>query len=564
MPAQVGWEGRLQSLFNTVSFGSNFGTQPTLTASTTVTELTTFSHDWILGADAGATLTLSGTTALSVTSGTLTVNAPLKIGGSQPTLTAGAGSATTVTLNGVISGAAAGIIYTSGGTATWQVMGANTYGGSTTFTNGAPGGIQHTETIVIGNQQAFSTSQLNMNTPGTTFTAGTDLTGTSQLSNRLSFSGASLAFNNNLGYNLELGGAMLVTGTAHTITAAAGVTTFDGVISGTGHLSWTTTSGSVVLNGLNTASGGMTLTGAGGVSVSQIGADGAAGSLGTATTTFGSGGRLTYTGAGETSSHLFNLGSTGGEIDANGSGALILTADLASAAGTKVLTLGGTSASANQISGAISDGSSGTTAVTKTGTGTWVLTGANTYTGGTTVTAGTLTLGADNTLAAATGALVINGGNLAAGGNNTLGGNLTLTSGKLTVGANLITLGSGSNLVLSGGTINVTLGSVFGQIAGTGTLTATGGSLVLNTNGTGFSYNSSYQIFSGFGSSDLSGLSLTGYDTADYTAALSNSGDLSFSAVPEPSTSAVIFGAAALGFAVYRRAKNRPVGLEQT
>ena len=105
--------------------------------------------------------------------------------------------------------------------------------------------------------------------------------------------------------------------------------------------------------------------------------------------------------------------------------------------------------------------------------------------------------------------------------------------------------------------MDLTLGSTFGEISGTGTLTATGGDLGLDTTGTGFNYADTYQVLNGFGTTDLSSLTITGYDTADYTAQLDNSGDLSFSAnlaaVPEPSTYALIAGTAALGFAAWRR-----------
>ena len=64
---------------------------------------------------------------------------------------------------------------------------------------------------------------------------------------------------------------------------------------------------------------------------------------------------------------------------------------ITSTSGTTILTLGGTNKGANTISGAISNGASGTLGVTKTGNGVWVLSGTNTYTGGTTVSIGALT-----------------------------------------------------------------------------------------------------------------------------------------------------------------------------
>lgn len=58
----------------------------------------------------------------------------------------------------------------------------------------------------------------------------------------------------------------------------------------------------------------------------------------------------------------------------------------------RILILGGESVGANSVSGIISNGTASATGVSKTGTGTWTLSGDNTYTGSTTVTQGTLTI----------------------------------------------------------------------------------------------------------------------------------------------------------------------------
>ena len=59
--------------------------------------------------------------------------------------------------------------------------------------------------------------------------------------------------------------------------------------------------------------------------------------------------------------------------------------------GDKTLTLTGTNTGANAIAGVITNNSTvNTTAVTKSGPGTWNLTGANTYTGATQIIDGTL------------------------------------------------------------------------------------------------------------------------------------------------------------------------------
>lgn len=103
-----------------------------------------------------------------------------------------------------------------------------------------------------------------------------------------------------------------------------------------------------------------------------------------------------------TTSKVINLaGTTGGAsilADQTGSSpALIFNAAFtATGAGVKTLTLGGENMSDNTINGAIVD-STAATSVLKSGSGTWVLAGANTYSGMTIVTDGTLKIQASTT-----------------------------------------------------------------------------------------------------------------------------------------------------------------------
>ncbi len=143
-------------------------------------------------------------------------------------------------------------------------------------------------------------------------------------------------------------------------------------------------------------------------------------------------------------------------------------------------------------------------------------------------------------------------------------GNVTLNGGGVDIagtGTGTMTLAANANFTQTLGTLTMNIGTVSDQITGSGTsiFNLTGGTLAL-TLGSGFSYGSTYSLFSGFvGTSDATGVTITGYDTGLYTAALGADGVLSFSssAIPEPSTYVAIFGALALtGAAMYRR-RNR-------
>jgi autotransporter-associated beta strand protein len=237
-------------------------------------------------------------------------------------------------------------------------------------------------------------------------------------------------------------------------TPPAGVTksntgtfTLSGVISGSGGLSATNTfTGTMVLSGANTFSGGVTIANAQNsgltVSVSNIGtiASGV-GNLGNnATINIGGStgsGTLKYTGTGETTNRVIALaGTTGGAtIDQSGTGLLKFTGtNTATGAGSKTLTLQGSTAGTGEIAGAIVDNSgTNTTAVTKAGTGTWTLSGTNSYTGGTNLNQGTLAVASGAALGA---------------GTLTLANNTTLTSS----GTQAVTIGNA--ISLAGGAVN--------------------------------------------------------------------------------------------------------------
>jgi fibronectin-binding autotransporter adhesin len=228
--------------------------------------------------------------------------------------------------------------------------------------------------------------------------------------------------------------------------------------------------GTWVLNQTNTYTGATTITG-GILNFNSLAAGGANSSIGAGsvanTNLVLNGGTLQYTGSSaQTTNRLFTVGAAGGTIDSSGSNnanplTFTGTGDLgASTTGNRTLTLTGSNTGANSIAGNIVDPSSGATSLTKSGDGTWVLTGTNTYTGTTTVNAGTLLV---NGSTASGSAVTVNGGTL--GGTGTVGGALTVASGGTVRGDT----GTGTGTLTTGSVTINSGGSLFANIAAPGT-----------------------------------------------------------------------------------------------
>lgn len=196
-------------------------------------------------------------------------------------------------------------------------------------------------------------------------------------------------------------------------------------------------------------------------------------------------------------------------------------------------------------------------AITNSG-GSLTLSGTNTYNGATIVSGGTLTLGSN---LANTASVTVSGGTLASNvaAVNLGAGAFSLTSGALSAnGASIGTFTIAANQAFSAtlGTLNFTLGAsnTSDQIIGSGTGALSLTNLTLALNGS-TSVTGSYTLFTGFGGTHtISGITITGLDSG-YTGILDNNGILtvSFSAVPEPSTWALLIGVTALGFTAVRR-----------
>ena len=392
-------------------------------------------------------LTLSGGTLATTASFTLNAKRGISLGASGGTFDAASG--TTLTYKGIAAGAGG---LTKVDTGTLALGGVNSFTGVTTVSAG---------TLSIANDN-------NLGTPPGSPTPGS-----------LTINGGTLATVSNFTLNSNRGISLGAAG--GTIDVAAGtILTYNGIAAGTGGLTKTDT-GTLVLGGANTYSGGTTVS-AGKLSIASDNNLGIAPSSATPGSLTLSAGTLATTGSFTLSANRgVSLGASGGTIDA--------------ASGT-ALTYNGVAA--------------GTGALTKIDTGTLVLGAANTYSGITTVSAGTLSIAADNNLgtppsSATPGSVTINGGTLATTASFTLNANrglslgasgatidaasgTTLTYSGIAAGAGKLTKIDAGTLVLGGantysGITTVSAGTL--SIAadnnlGTAPSSATPGSLTIN------------------------------------------------------------------------------------
>lgn len=284
---------------------------------------------------------------------------------------------------------------------------------------------------------------------------------------------------------------------------------------GTGVTSLTKTgTGTWILSNPASTYTGVTKIDGGVLGVDKLANGGLASSLGASSAAasnliIGNGSTLRYTGSGDTTNRLFTLSSGVTFIESSGTGAIVFTdtgpVTLAGANQNRTIALGGTNAGNNTLAGSIGDAGTGKTILAKNDSGTWVLTGNNTFTGNTVVNAGTLVLGNGGTKGSIVSDVIVAGGALAfnrsdsysygglisgAGGISQIGSGTTILSGNNSyTGATNVNSGTllvNGNQSAANGDTTVRAGATLGGtgIVG-GNVAVIGGTLAPGSNGAG-------------------------------------------------------------------------------
>jgi fibronectin-binding autotransporter adhesin len=553
-----------------IGSGITIATNKTLTftgaGSTTLSGVIANTNGAVTVNDAGGSVTLSGvgnaySGATTVTSGTLNLSG--SITASNVTVNGGALSESST---GIISGAKTFTL--NGGSASFA--GANTYTGNTTIDGGSTltltGSIASGSNLVLGNatlgggKLTYSKTSATETFAGTTLNAGasavgsTILTGTVALSSITRNSGSTVDFTTT---------GPISTKTANTGGILGGYATFGGSTWAVG-----ATNGGTATTITGLATGSYTASFTSGANVdAATGASTAASGLSINSLRFNNSGNYTV---GVTDTLTI---ATGGILETTAVGAhavSINSGTLTSGNGSDLIVI------QNNTSGALTIGSqiSGSIGLTKSGTGTLIISGANNYNGATIVNAGTLQLGAANAVTSGSALTTFAGATFDLNGKNeTLGAlvnegtvtNSNATPATVTFGAATASSGTGTftgalNVEISNGATASTLATTFDN-AGTITNDGSGVGLVtlsglIDTNVTGITQNSSTSALTLTGANTFNGpitittgtLSIgTGGGTASlgsltYTGNISDNGTFVFNSSASQTINGVISG----------------------
>ena len=396
--------------------------------------------------------TFVGTKNLNLGTGTATL-------GASVTATVGG----VLTVGGTITDGASTFALAKAGTGTLILAGPGTFDGGVTL----------------------STGQLNINSATAVGTGTLTIAGGTTIDNT---SGGSITLSNNNvqtwngsftftgSSNLNMGTGAVTLGASPTVTTTSGILTVGGIIGGGAQSITKAGGGTLVLSGANTFTSGVTLS-AGELDINNAAA------LGTGTFTV-SGGSIDNSSGGAITLSNNNAQNWNASFTFVGSSNLSM--------GTGAVTLGA-NPTVTVTAGTLSVGGviGGVHSVTKAGTGTLTLSGANTFGNGMTLSAGGLNI--NNATALGTGTFTIAAGTTI---DNTSGGAITVSSnnaqtwnGSFTfTGSNNLNLGTGAVALAANPTITTSAGvlTVGGVVSGGGhsiTTAGTGTLVLLAANG---------------------------------------------------------------------------------
>jgi autotransporter-associated beta strand protein len=324
-----------------------------------------------------------------------------------------AGSATlraegTASLTGVISGTGSSLIKT--GVASVFITNANTYDGSTTINAGSliaqhASALGTGTTATVANAARLELDNVTISGKAITISGGgtnfwgalQGRSGTSVWAGNVTIAASGTRIGAANGASLEVSGVIDSGANVFPVTYRPENATSTVIVSGANtYLGSTTVLGGVVVaKSLNSVVGG--------TPSSSFGAPTTVAD-GTISMSPGAAGILRYVGTGETTDRVVDLSGTtfGATIEQSGaSGLLKFTSNFtAIGAGSKTLTLQGSTAAAGEIAGAIVNNSAtNITSLLKDGSGTWTLSGTNAFTGGVQINGGTLQLAATGSIA---------------------------------------------------------------------------------------------------------------------------------------------------------------------
>lgn len=380
------------------------GTARTLANGVTVAGDFTFG-----GVTSGNGVTLSGPVTLGASGRTITVTSPAVTDTISGALTS------TATSGNALTKAGSGILVLSSATNNFNGMGVSVTDG--VLRNGVANAIPNGSPISVAAKSVY------------------DLNGFGQIS--LSIAGDGVITNGGAAATYVIGGTSATDITANVSSLFSGA-----VSNGANALNLTKSGlGTLTLSGTANSYTGVTNIAAGTLSVAKLSIGGQPSSIGQSTNVpanllVGSAtgvGTLQYTGTGDTTDRQMTIGVAGATLDASGTGPVNFTATaMTMTAGVaRTLTLTGSNTANNTLAAVIAN-STGNVSLSKTGAGTWVLTGASTYAGGTTITSGSLLANNASGSATGTAAVNLNGGKF--GGFGSISGALTINGGAASPG----------------------------------------------------------------------------------------------------------------------------------